>query len=168
MYHIFPSSSWSGQSIEHWALLIIPGKVFRYYETLNELKKGNAEAAAIFLKVCGFEEVKLERVNLARQLEVECGEAVIHYVELEARQAMGEGWGSVPGFTLDRRREMKNKLGSATGTLQKIQAEYKEQLASEELHNEQLKKFKDAALGKAHRMVKETEDLKAIQKKTCD
>ena len=38
-------------------------------------------------------EVKLERVNLVRQLGVECGEAVIHYVELEVRQAMGEGWG---------------------------------------------------------------------------
>ena len=69
--------------------------MFRYYETLNELKKGNAEAAAILLKVCGFEEVKLERVNLVRQLGEECGEAVIHYVELEVRQAMGEGWGSL-------------------------------------------------------------------------
>ena len=89
MRHIFPTSSWSGQSVEHWTLLVIRGKVFRYYERLSELKKGNAEAAAILLKVCGFEEVKLERVNLVRQLGVECGEAVIHYVEREVRQAMG-------------------------------------------------------------------------------
>ena len=44
---------------------------------------------------------------------------------------------------------MRNKLGSATGILQKIQAEYKEQLANAELQNEQLKKFKYVALGTA-------------------
>jgi len=162
--HIFPISSWKHESVEHWTLLVLEAKtkMVRYYETLDKQKKANFEAAAVILQILEFEG-KLGRANQVRQLAVECGEAICHYVELEVRQAAAEGWGSVRGFTPQRRREMRSKLGVACTNLQKVQADFKERVQKEEREFEKVERLKDAALGKVQRMRKEIEAIKAVQ-----
>jgi hypothetical protein len=92
--HIFPISSWKNESVEHWALLVLETttKKVMYYETLEKMKEANFEAAARIHEIAGFEG-EVERVNKVRQVEVECGEALFHYAELELRDATEEGWG---------------------------------------------------------------------------
>ena len=165
--HIFPICSWSANSIEHWTLLVLDlrTKEVRYYETLEEMKKGTFEAASRIHKLVADRVDELKRVNHLRQLGVECGEALCHYVELEVRQAIGEGWGSVRGFTQGRRRQMRVKLGSTAGMLQKVQVGWKERLAQEELKQKQMQALKDAALGKANRLQQEIKEIEAVQRK---
>jgi len=164
--HLFPICSWALESVEHWTYLALESetKEVRYYETLDLMKGKNFEMAEKILWIAGFEGV-VERVNEVRQEDEECGEALCHYAEQEVRHAAGEGWGSVPAFTKERRREMRLKLGSACGILRKSQEELKEKLRNEELCLQKLQVLKDAALGKTERRLQEIKELKDFQKK---
>ena len=103
--HIFPIRSWKNESVEHWTLLVLEAtaKKIRYYETLEHIKEANFEMAETILKIVGFE-AKVTRVSKLRQVEVECGEALCHYTELDVREATKEGWG-----------QFKDSLRSAAG-----------------------------------------------------
>ena len=140
-----------GISLGRFLTLIVKKKkrAVMYYETLDAMEKGTFEAATRSHKLVADRVDELKRVTRRRHLEVEGDEALCHYVELEVRQAIGEGWGSVRGFT---QGQMRVKFGSTAGMFHKVQVGWKERLAQEELKQQQMQALKDAALGSANRL----------------
>ena len=51
----------------------------------------------------------LERKNLTRQREVECGHLVCHYIEEHLRRHKGEGWATT-GWPKQRMKTLKSSL----------------------------------------------------------
>ena len=159
--HIFPLSSVTDASTEHWTVLVIESvaQLVRYYESLEEMKHANVAMAKGILEILGLT-VPLERTNTFRQVEEECGEIACHYIELECRHAAGEGWGSVEGFTRGRWQEMRKKLGATCAILKKTQLGFKAREETEAAQAAAMNKLKDAALGETQRMMLRVQDIK--------
>ena len=81
----------------HWTLLSLDRKQnevsVRYYDTLDKVNAVCMRRAKKLLKFFGVEAL-VERTNTFRQVGDECVWWVIHYAEVEAREAHGEGLGA--------------------------------------------------------------------------
>ena len=81
----------------HWTLLSLERKEaevsVRYFDTLDSVNKVCVSRANQLLDCFGIE-ARAERTNIFRQVGDDCGWWVLHYAEVEARNAEGEGLGA--------------------------------------------------------------------------
>jgi len=137
----------------HWTLLVIDKAnkdqpAIRYIDTLNDLNEICFSKALRILSWLGLPQEDAKRTNEARQSEAECTEQVMYYMELEFRQQMGEGWGSLRCFKAHR-KTIRTLLGRFAQNLELHRVEYVKTAKDDEIKSQVVKKFLEQQIGKA-------------------
>ena len=157
----------------HWTLLSVHnpkggGKAqVRYYESLNEFNEICISKALRICEILGLGQ-DLVRHNEFRQTGVECCEVVMHYMEAELRQMVGEGWGSVPPLHPKHSQQIRACLSRFSQTLEAHRLQWCKAMIAEEIGKEQMRKWIEAKAGKANVLEVELRRIRKLSKAVAE
>jgi len=134
----------SCEAPRHWTLLALrkqsstKAEVW-YYDTLPSGHGGCKRNAALLLKALEVKETLPARCNVCRQLDVECGYLVCHYMEEHLRHHRGEGW-ATNVWPNNRVKDLKQNVKAWMTTLEGSRIKWAEDKLKEQDQDEKIAK----------------------------
>ena len=128
----------------HWTLLALKKQSSTktelwYYDTLPSGHGGCKRNAALLLKALEVKESLPVRCNVCKQLDVECGYFVCHYMEEHLRHHRGEGW-ATNGWPNNRVKDLRQHVKSWMTTLEACRSKWAEDKLKEQDQDEEIAK----------------------------
>lgn len=157
----------------HWTLLAIETKdhtnpAVRYYEGLDKMNEVCLDKAVKLCDLLNIPENLVQQTNHFRQIQDECTEVAMHYMEKEVRNLAGESFGAVKTLHPNQKRFQRLCLSRYCENLEKARMQWYDNEVQAVQKKKSLNKWIENKLGKDQVIQLDLLRFKQIADKTAE